>query len=669
MSIRIRFLILVCAIAAGSALGAAVIHRQMRHLSVALERTDGAHRRLEALTTYSARWGEVVGSLMDRDASGDAESMAAALAPSLHRLESSLNGLELVTVGAASPEAPASSVYRDILTAGRRAVAQLEELLPPWRGNPSAPDFAHTAVTLARGLETGVKGRVERRIAAEYGAVAMAARDARRAATAAALALFLLPLLMAGTALLLIIPTYRSLRKHLADLARSFRQVARGEARPYAGGDGPQELQTLAAHFNTMVDELEATNRQLATAREQLERSQKMEAMGRLAAGVAHDFNNLLTIILTSAELVELDLDPGSDLLEPIRDLSEAGRRAKSLTRQLLLFSSTGRSKTEVVDVSELAVESQKMLGRLLKENVTLRVEASDAPLGVRADPTHLEQIILNLTVNAADAMPDGGLLTLRTHEEVVTTQESGEGGPEPGAYAVLTVEDTGVGIPESLVDRIFEPFFTTKGEGTGTGLGLATVYGIVHRLGGTVQVASQVGRGTIFTLHLPLVAETRFAEPRAEPTSELDLTGTETILVVEDEDRLRDTVMRGLENLGYRVIGAANGQEALAIARNHAEDVSLILTDLVMPVLGGWSMARRLGYPWSPIRVLFMSGYVHELQEFPGGRDAVISKPFQMSELARRLRSALDSPPPPQRSDLWLGPPGESRLVSGVNR
>jgi PAS domain S-box-containing protein len=378
---------------------------------------------------------------------------------------------------------------------------------------------------------------------------------------------------------------------------------------------------------------------------EQFRQAQKMEAVGQLAGGVAHDFNNLLTVILGYSDLLAGRLKPGSVESEELDEIRKAGERAASLTRQLLAFSRQQVLERMVLDVNDLITDIEKMLRRLIGEDVELVTVLDPALHRVFADAGQLEQVIMNLAVNARDAMPRGGRLTIETaNVELDEAYARLHATVRPGSYVMIAVSDTGVGMNGETLACIFEPFFTTKGLGKGTGLGLATVYGIIKQSGGYVWVYSEVGKGTTFKIYLPLVEEGGEAEPvpAAEPDA---LHGSETVLLVEDEQSVRTLSRSILEGYGYTVLEAASGKEGLEVARNYPLPIHLVLTDVVMPEMGGSDMASRLEALRPGVRVLYMSGYTDDAVFRHGllekGR-VFLQKPFTPGTLARKVREVL---------------------------
>jgi signal transduction histidine kinase/CheY-like chemotaxis protein len=362
--------------------------------------------------------------------------------------------------------------------------------------------------------------------------------------------------------------------------------------------------------------------------RAQLERAQRLEAVGRLAGGVAHDFNNLLTVILAGAELALEHPGLPTTLRAEMESIGEAGQRASALTRQLLAFSSRQVLRPEVLDLNAVVRGIERMLRRLLGEDIHIELALGEGLGWVEADPGQLEQVILNLAVNARDAMPRGGILRLGT--------SSG-----PGGTVRLTVADTGMGMEPEVLARAFEPFFTTKEPGEGTGLGLSTVYGIVKQSRGDIAVESAPGAGSTFTITLPCVAEA--ASPRPAPAAPGIDRGMGTILLVEDDEAVRRLTARMLVRVGYFVLEAASGEEALSLAEAVESSVDLLLTDVVMPGLDGPTLAARL--PTLP--VLFMSGYHDAAIRHRGafsGDLPFLGKPFDLATLARRVGEAIEA-------------------------
>ncbi len=374
---------------------------------------------------------------------------------------------------------------------------------------------------------------------------------------------------------------------------------------------------------------------------EQLRHAQKMEAVGRLAGGVAHDFNNVLTVIAGGVELMRRSEDR-----KELRMIEAATESAMSVTRQLLLLSRQGVVEDRVSDLNDILRQSGQMLSRIIGEGVAVVVELGDELWAVRADEGRIQQLLLNLATNARDAMPHGGVFRIVT-ENVSWGAADGPQIP-PGDYVVVAVSDTGVGMDAETRERVFEPFFTTKGVGKGTGLGLAIVFGIVSRGGGYVHVDSAKGRGTTFRLFFPRVNDPIESSVRREgPPSSEPGTGSETILVVEDDAGVRALCVSALTDAGYKVLEASSGAAAVTRFDKHKESVQLVLTDVVMPGWSGPELAARLRKVRSDIPVLFMSGYapdtVQAVEAIPV--EDLLKKPFKPTELLARVRAKLDEP------------------------
>jgi two-component system cell cycle sensor histidine kinase/response regulator CckA len=377
----------------------------------------------------------------------------------------------------------------------------------------------------------------------------------------------------------------------------------------------------------------------------QLRQAQKMEAVGRLAGGIAHDFNNVLSVILTYGELLLAELKPGEPMRDDVEEIKRAGLRAADLTRQLLMFSRQQVIAPKVLDLNDVLASMDKMLQRILGADVDL-VSLPTQPLGrVRVDPSSIEQVIMNLVVNARDAMPTGGKLTMETDNVVLDEAYARDHlGVTPGPHVMLAVTDTGTGIDKATLTRIFEPFFTTKEAGKGTGLGLSTVFGIVQQGGGSVWVYSEPGKGTTFKVYFPRVdAEVDPVRAIALPT---DLHGSETVLLVEDDDQVR-TVARGiLRRSGYYVIEARNAGEALLHSEKHPSTIHLLLSDVVMPQMSGPELAKRLARTRPEMKVLCMSGYTDDSIVRHGVLEAHIAylqKPITPETLTKKVREVLD--------------------------
>ena len=380
---------------------------------------------------------------------------------------------------------------------------------------------------------------------------------------------------------------------------------------------------------------------------EQLLQAQKMEAVGTLAGGVAHDYNNILTIIIGNASLALMEVGKDSPLQNKIEEIITAGERAASLTSQLLAFSRKQVIQPKILDLNELLTNIEKMLGRLIEEDIELLMIPETALWRVEVDPGQMEQVIMNMVVNAKDAMPMGGKLTIETANVDLDESYFREHGIEEqsGTYVVMAVSDTGTGMDEETQSHVFDPFFTTKDVGKGTGLGLSTVYGIVKQNKGFVWVYSEPEQGSTFKVYLPKVEGDAVLEER-ERTSVGEVDGSETVLIVEDDDSLRNLARKTLRNYGYKVLEAENGKDALRISKEHERPIDLMITDVVMPKMSGKETAERMQSLYPQMKVIYMSGYTddaiarHRVLE-PGLN--FLEKPFSPKVLARKVRNVLD--------------------------
>jgi len=378
---------------------------------------------------------------------------------------------------------------------------------------------------------------------------------------------------------------------------------------------------------------------------ESLLQAQKMDAVGRLAGGIAHDFNNLLTAILGYGTTLLEQIPPPDPLREEVEQIRAAAERAAALTRQLLSFSRRQASDPRVLDVNEVVTDTERMLRRLIGERVALRTELAPTPGAVRMDRGQLQQLLVNLVLNARDAISDAGAIRIATSYVESTDPRRGE----TQRFVELDVSDDGCGMDEATLDCIFEPFFTTKGPGQGTGLGLSMVYGIVQAAGGRIVVESKPANGTIFRILLPRAeAAVETAPPRASEKTSLPR-GTERVLLVEDEDAVRRLVHRSLARAGYDVIVARDGVEALSLVEGRERELDLLVSDLVMPRLGGADLLTRLRVENPRLRALLMSGYSHDGEAAAGSTPgtAHLGKPFTLDGMADAVRRLLDGPPP----------------------
>ena len=396
------------------------------------------------------------------------------------------------------------------------------------------------------------------------------------------------------------------------------------------------------ACYEVMAEDI--TERKLLE--DQLRQAQRVEALGELAGGIAHDFNNLLVAILGQCQMILRQIDATSAIYDRLEEIHKAAERAKWLTTQLLMF---GRQKTQELQVidpnADVVVEVRRLLDRLIGENIILVTHLSPSSGRVRADRHLLQQAIVNLCVNARDAMPAGGTLTIAT-ENIEVNESSAHQYPgiPPGSYVMLSVNDTGVGIDPTIQGRLFEPFFTTKEPGKGTGLGLAMVQSAVAQIGGYVAVQSEVGYGSTFKMFLPMAEQPDQANT-TERVEEIAPHGSETVLLVEDAQSVRTVIRDYLESGGYSVVDIETAGRALDFARNHMGPIHLLLTDVVMPGISGLELARQTRLARPGIKVLYMSGYVPRTADGNGLKEStsLLQKPFTLEELLQRIRSVLD--------------------------
>jgi len=392
----------------------------------------------------------------------------------------------------------------------------------------------------------------------------------------------------------------------------------------------------------------------LQQSEKQFRQSQKMEAVGRLAGGIAHDFNNLLTVIMGYSQVLLTELGAQHPLRGKIEETLKAGERAATLIRQLLTFSSKQSLDPRILSLNTAVTSLESLLRRLIGEGIQLVSKLDPTNGRLCADQAQLEQVLVNLIVNARDAMPKGGTLTIETAQVELTRSPVYHLTPlPPGPYVRLSVSDTGCGMDRKTQSHIFEPFFTTKGEGKGSGLGLSTVFGIVTQCGGAIDVTSRVGHGTRFDLYFPSVESHILTTVPTKPLGQPQR-GTETILLVEDEPSVRILVRDELRKLGYRVVEAKNGVEACLLATQQAGSLQLLLTDVVMPGMGGRELAQHLSVIKPDLRTLFISGYMDDVGIMAGqeeGTSSFLQKPFTPEVLARAVRSLLDASTPPDKS------------------
>ena len=406
-----------------------------------------------------------------------------------------------------------------------------------------------------------------------------------------------------------------------------------------------EEQELAAASLAHALDDLQREMKQRHDLESQLVQSQKMEAIGRLAGGVAHDFNNLLTVILGYNEMLREHAKEDPIALDFTLEVLQAAERASALTNQLLAFSRRQVAMPRVLDLNQVVQHIDKMLHRIIGEDVELQLKLAAGLSPVKADPSHIDQVIMNLAVNARDAMPNGGSLTIETADVQLTEEYAGSPlGIAAGWYVMLAVSDTGTGMDELTKSRIFEPFFTTKEKGKGTGLGLSIVYGIVKQNGGEILVYSEPGRGTAFKIYLPVALEAAEDRRTARGATQA-VAATETILLVEDEHQVRNLTRAMLGRQGYRILDAGSAVEALTLARDTAVPIDLLLTDIVMPQMNGLELAKEIMAARPGIKVLFMSGYTDSAVVKQGILTAempFIKKPFTSASLHSKVREVL---------------------------
>ncbi len=405
-------------------------------------------------------------------------------------------------------------------------------------------------------------------------------------------------------------------------------------------GSITRDVDTSKEYFAGYIEDMT----QQSALEQQVRQVQKLEAVARLAGGVAHDFNNILVVIKLSTELMLAQITPDSPLSKPLLQVSNAADRAAALTRQMLALGRQQIMQVRVINLNSVVAETTHMLRRIIGEDIELATNLCDKLANSRLDPDQVGQVILNLAVNARDAMPEGGTLHLETSNVDLDDAYTKEHPPvQPGRYVMLAVSDTGTGIDKSILPRIFDPFFTTKEVGKGTGLGLSIVYGIVKQSGGYVWVYSEPGHGTTFKLYFPTIAA-----PLEHPVARSETfsgPGGQTILVIEDEATIRGNVRECLQQLGYRVLEAENGEAALLTCDDVAGKLDLVLTDLVMPGMGGYQLAVELTHRYPEVRVLFMSGYT---EDSAARRDillkgsAFLQKPFSVADLSNAVHQVL---------------------------
>jgi PAS domain S-box-containing protein len=415
-------------------------------------------------------------------------------------------------------------------------------------------------------------------------------------------------------------------------------------ASPIKRGDTIEGLRGIVVDMSEQAHLLKEKSK----LEEQYQQAQKMEAIGRLAGGVAHDLNNLLLPILGYAEILLEDFSAADSRKQSIEQIHRAGLRAKDLVRQLLAFGRKQALEVKIVDLNRVIGGFEKLLRRTIREDIEIRTTLPPGLSAIRVDVGQIEQIIMNLSVNAQDAMPEGGCLSIETGEiEIDESYAERHRGAKPGRFVKLTIKDTGQGMTREVRERIFEPFFTTKEKGKGTGLGLSTVYGIVKQHDGYIWVYSEPGKGAAFELHFPAMT-TAALEPEEAPVALRRMPGAETIMVVEDEDNVRKLTASILKRQGYTVLSAASGEQCLNLLSDHKDPLHLLLTDVIMPSMNGRELFEKLVVRFPTLKVLYMSGYADDvIGQFGVLEEGLdfIQKPFSIQKLAAKVRSVLDAP------------------------
>jgi len=458
---------------------------------------------------------------------------------------------------------------------------------------------------------------------------------------------------LAGTVLAFLLS--KTITRPLARLVTGLHAFEKGDSSFPLDASGGDEIAEVTAAFDRMRANLQKTEDEQKQLEQRLRQAHKMEAVGRLAGGVAHDFNNLLMIVNGHCELLSDRIPAGEPGRSNVEQIQKAADRAVSMTRQLLAFSRMQVLEPRTIDLNAVIADMGKMLARLIGEDIEYAFTPDARLVSVKADPGQIGQVIMNLVVNSRDAMPHGGHIEVRTRNAVLDREEARKRHPmEPGEYALLSVTDTGQGMDEETKAHIFEPFFTTKEVGKGTGLGLATVYGIVKQSGGFIWLESAPGKGTTFEIYLPhgqgvvKVDREEDAKPGAIPR------GKERILVVEDEAAVRELTCEFLKSAGYSVLEAKNGAEALETISRNTTTIDLVLADMIMPRMGGAELAERLKKEHPELKVLFMSGYSEHAGDESGqiSPQAILAKPFSIATLIGRVREVLGGSPVKKASE-----------------
>jgi len=456
-----------------------------------------------------------------------------------------------------------------------------------------------------------------------------------------------LVVILAGGAIIFFISD--TVTRPLASLMFGVQSLERGDFSYPLQPEGADEISELTRAFARMRASLQQQEEQRERLESQLRQSQKMEALGRLAGGVAHDFNNLLTVILGHSELLLDAVKPGQPLHTHSQQIRKTADRAASLTRQLLAFSRMQAVQSQVLDLNNVIKDMAKLLQRLLREDIEFTMQLDDSLGRIKSDPGQLEQILLNLTVNASDAMPLGGKLTIETCNVAVDEEFARLRAPlTAGNYVLLKVSDTGQGMTPETRARIFDPFFTTKEAGKGTGLGLATVYGIVCQCGGAICVESEPGKGSQFEIYLPCTdAQPDSLSKQAASSAVGKSAPSSTILVVEDEQSVRELAVEFLTSAGFRVLTAQDGQEALETAQRFGKSIEIVLTDIVMPKMRGPELALRLQKLLPHVKILYMTGYLEQSDSAFLEGALYLQKPFSRESVLQHLHQVISAAPP----------------------
>jgi signal transduction histidine kinase len=452
------------------------------------------------------------------------------------------------------------------------------------------------------------------------------------------------------------------IREVVQQAGKTVRPACRPVKIPKQGEDGylKQYNETLIRKLEAKTEQLEQANRELECdiaerkkAEEektklelQLRESQKMQAIGQLAGGISHDFNNLLSVINGYSEMLIKDPDLNADQRTQIEEILRAGERASSLIHQLLVFSKSQPMELKIIDINNILSGMNKMLTRLVRESIDMEIIGGADLWHIKADPGQIEQVIMNLVVNARDAMLEGGAITIKTGNIKIDESSRPVNHPDikPGLYVTLLVSDTGCGMDDNVKKHIFEPFFTTKEAGKGTGLGLATVYGIVKQGNGFIDVESEPGKGTRFRIYFPKAVNEGAVYEEQQETASIPR-GSETVLLVEDEESIRTMLNAFLQSLGYTVFTASNGKEALDLAKKHKKEIHLLVADVVMPSMNGFELAKHVKNLFPEIKQLFISGYIkpsdtNEMMILEGN---LIEKPISLEAMGFKIREVLD--------------------------